>query len=109
MSLPTASGFTLEKLAIKLDEKLFLLTTCQVTLLTEQEAVNQEGKRFAAGKGNPLAKEFADQFTAQFADAAKVKPVYRELENLYRAVAIVCRGRRRRKRSVPVVFWTTPL
>ncbi len=68
--------------------RLFLLTSCQVVLLTEQEALTENGKRSGTAEANPLAKKFADQLTSKFADLAKAKPVYRELENLYRAVAV---------------------
>jgi hypothetical protein len=64
------------------------LTSCPVVLLTEQEALTENGTRSGTAEANPLAKKFADQLTARFADLAKVKPVYRELENLYRAVAV---------------------
>jgi len=80
--------FTPGDVKYRTDGSLFLLSRCQVVLRTEQETLTQEGNRIGASKANPLAKEFAQQFTARFADVAKAKKVYRELENLYRAVAL---------------------
>lgn len=74
--------------AYRTDGNLFLLTACKVVLLTEQEAVSPEGKRKGTSQASPLARQFADQFTARFDDVARAKPVYRELENLYRSVAV---------------------
>ncbi len=78
--------FNAGEITYRSDGGLFLLSKCQVVLLTEQEAITQEGKRTGAAKANPFAKEFAEQFTAKFDEVSKVKPIYRELENLYRAV-----------------------
>jgi hypothetical protein len=74
--------------AYRTDGRLFLLTSCEVVLLTEQEAVSQAGKRAGMSKVNPFAKEFAERFTDSFSDVCQSKPIYRELENLYRAVAV---------------------
>ena len=65
-----------------------ILGKCPVVLLTEREATTTQGKRTGAGKSHPLAKKFADGFTAQYKDVAKRKPIYRELESMYRYVAI---------------------
>ena len=64
------------------------LTTCEVVLLTEEEAATPEGELSGLGRPNPYAKEFAGEFTAQFGDITSHKPLYRELESLYRFVAL---------------------
>jgi len=66
----------------------FVLTKCPVTLRTEEEAVTPEGNLRGAGKPDPCAKEFADKFTGKYKKIAEAKPLYRELENLYRLVAV---------------------
>lgn len=77
------------RVTYRTDGTLFLLGACEVTLLTEQEAITHEGERVGAGRENPLAKMFAEQLTNRFSDLSKHNPIYRELENLYRAVALM--------------------
>jgi len=70
------------------DDKLFLIRKCPVVLRTEEEAITASGGRVQLGKPNPHAKQFADTLTARYKAIAKVKPRYRELESVYRFVAI---------------------
>jgi hypothetical protein len=65
-----------------------LLGKCPVILLTEAEAVTPQGKQTGLGKTDPLARQFAQRFTDKYQDIAKAKPLYAELENLYRWVAL---------------------
>jgi hypothetical protein len=70
-------------------EGLILLSACEVKLLTEEEAVTHEGERAGRNQANPLAQEFANDLTQQFSALAQAKPIFRELESLYRTVAIL--------------------
>jgi hypothetical protein len=65
-----------------------ILDTCPVVLLTEQEAVTPQGRLRGGTGSDPLAKKFADDFTGRYKAVAQRKPMYRELENLYRHVAV---------------------
>jgi hypothetical protein len=65
-----------------------LLTKCRVVLKTEEEAITPQGNLSGLAKADPAAEKFARDFTDQYSKIAKVKPKYRELENLYRFVAL---------------------
>lgn len=70
------------------NEDTFILTKCPVTLRTEEEAVTVQGERTGLGKADPCAKEFADAFTKNYRRIAESDERYRELDNLYRFVAL---------------------
>jgi hypothetical protein len=70
------------------DDSAFILDACPVVLRTEAQSVTPEGGRMGLSRPDPLAQKFADQFTAKYQTMAKLKPRYRELENLYRFVAL---------------------
>lgn len=70
------------------DGKLFLICRCPVVLRTEEEAITASGGRVQLGRPNPHAKQFADALTTGYKAIAKLKPRYRELENVYRFVAV---------------------
>jgi len=61
---------------------------CQVMLLTEEEYLNKRGEIVGKGRPNSLAKSFAENFTVEYAEVAKQRPIYTELENLFRFVAL---------------------
>ncbi len=90
-SIPTGSQnrfwFNPGRVSYRTDGSLFLLNACEVTLLTEEEAITPDGARAGLARPNPLASEFAADLTQQFAELSRDKPIFRELENLYRAVA----------------------
>lgn len=67
----------------------FLIEMCEVVLLTEEEALTPGGRLQSTGQANPYAKEFANSFTQAYSDVTIQRPIYGELENLYRWVAIV--------------------
>jgi len=60
----------------------------EVVLLTEQEFLSARGQVVGTGSANPLAKKFADSLTEQYSAIAKAKPIYAELEALFRVVAL---------------------
>ena len=66
----------------------YLLTKCQVRLSTEAEAVTPTGTRTGSSKPDPYAKKFADNVTANYRQVAENKALYRQLENLYRHLAL---------------------
>lgn len=65
-----------------------VIRQCPVILLTEAEYLNASGNLVGSGQVNPLAHQFAQAFTARYADVAQLRPQYRELENLFRWVAL---------------------
>lgn len=69
------------------EEGIALIDECQVTLLTE-ETYSAGGQIRGAGVQNPLAQKFAENFTAQYKQVAGKRPIYAQLENLYRFVAL---------------------
>jgi hypothetical protein len=65
-----------------------LLEQCPVVLLTEAEHLSQRGERRGLGKADPMAKKFTEMFTAHYGQIAQQRPIYLELENLFRFVAL---------------------
>ena len=70
------------------DKGIILIERSQVRLLTEEEFLTKEGKVAGSGSPNPLAKQFADEFTEKYAQIAKARPIYQELEGLFRFVSL---------------------
>jgi hypothetical protein len=65
-----------------------LLEQCPVVLLTEAEHLNKRGERRGMGKPDPMAKKLTEGFTASYGEIAQQRPIYLELENLFRFVAL---------------------
>jgi hypothetical protein len=70
------------------DKGVVYIKRSDVRLLTEEQFLNRPGKVVGTGKVNPLAQKFADSFSARYAEIAKAKPIYTELEGLFRFVAL---------------------
>lgn len=70
------------------DQEVVLIKRCQVKLLTEAEILDRKGKLIGKGYSDPLAKEFAQSFTDHYAEVSVKRPIYAELENLFRFVAL---------------------
>ncbi len=70
------------------EDDLVLLKRCEVILLTEEQYLSKGGHVQGRGRPNPLAKEFARVFTKRYQDVANKKPIYRELEGLFRFVGL---------------------
>jgi hypothetical protein len=70
------------------DKGVVLLEQCPVILLTEAEHLSKRGERRGLGKPDPVAKEFTEKFTAHYDQIAQKRPIYLELENLFRFVAL---------------------
>ncbi len=73
----------------KEDKGIILIKESKVKLLTEEEFLTKEGKVSGSGRSNPLAKQFADKFTEKYDQIANAKPIYHELEGLFRFVSLV--------------------
>lgn len=67
---------------------IVLIKKSQVILLTEEEYLTKKGKVAGSGRPNQLAKEFVDSFTKKYDQIAREKPIYSELEGLFRVVAL---------------------
>ena len=61
-------------------------------VLSENEMLAAQGQRVHTGQSDPLNRQFAESFTAHFAELAKKYPVYGELRNMFdlaMAVALI--------------------
>jgi len=70
------------------DKGIILINKSDVKLLTEEEFITKKGEVGGTGKANSLAEYFAHTFSSKYAEIAKQKPIYAELEGLFRFVAI---------------------
>ncbi|HEY3394248.1 MAG TPA: DUF1598 domain-containing protein [Lacipirellulaceae bacterium] len=74
------------------DADAFELIGQGVRVLSENELLAEQGKRVHTGQSEPLNRQFAEDFTAHFAELAKKYPVYSELRNIFdlaMAVALI--------------------
>jgi hypothetical protein len=69
------------------DEGIVMIHKCPVTLLTEEMYLSKQGF-VPGGAENPLAKKFAENFTTNYEEISLERPVYAELANLFRLVAL---------------------
>lgn len=74
--------------AFEEEDGVVTLVNCQVKLLTEEEFLTESGTISGAGRPNPMAKVFAESFTAHYNQIAAAKPIYKELQGLFRFVAL---------------------
>lgn len=70
------------------EDGVVLLDACQVKLLTEQEFLSTGGQIRGTGGVDSLAKRFADGFTANYQKIAEQRPIYKELEGLFRLASL---------------------
>ena len=70
------------------DRGVVLIKKCQVKLLTEEEFLTKRGEVAGTGRPNPLAQKFSEDFTAKYKQISQRKPIYTELESLFRFVAL---------------------
>ncbi len=71
------------------DEGAIWIKESRVILLTEEEFLTKTGEIQGRGRPNPLARKFCDLFSEKYSRIAKKRPIYAELENLFRLVALV--------------------
>lgn len=69
------------------EEGIVMIHKCPVELLTEEMYVSKQAF-VPGGTRNPLAKEFAENFTSNYEKVCLERPVYAELANLFRLVAL---------------------
>lgn len=72
----------------KYDNGITLIDKCSVILLTEVQYLTRSNKIAGTGKRDPLAERFANDFTMYYSEIARQRPVYSELEGLFRFVAL---------------------
>jgi len=70
------------------DEGVVCVNTCEVKLLTEEEFLTRKGELAGTGRPNLLAQEFSQNFTIKYREIAQRRPIYAELESLFRFVAL---------------------
>jgi hypothetical protein len=70
------------------DKGVVYIRKSNVKLLTEEEFLTKRGEVAGTGRPNLLAQKFAESFSVRYAEIAKRKPIYSELEGLYRLVAL---------------------
>jgi len=70
------------------DDGVVLLQSCPVRLLTEEEFLTSSGAVAGRGRPSAFAKRFTEAFTAKYQEIAAARPIYRELEGLFRFVGI---------------------
>jgi hypothetical protein len=70
------------------DDGMILLKKCPVRLLTEEEFLTTHGQIQGKGSPNELAQGFADSFTTHYKEIAEARSIYKELEQLFRLVAV---------------------
>ncbi len=65
-----------------------LIRESPVTLLSSQTFVNAKNQVVDAVERDPIAEKFAERFTQHFDEVADRRPIYRQLEGLFRFVAL---------------------
>ncbi len=70
------------------DKGVIYIKKSDVKLLNEEEFLTRGGELVGTGRPNPLAERFAQSFSEKYAEIAKRKPIYTELEGLFRFVAL---------------------
>jgi len=70
------------------DDGAVMIETCKVKLLTEEEHLTSKGDISGTGRPNPVAQKFVNDFSSFYSEVAAQRPIYQELENLFRFVAL---------------------
>ena len=65
-----------------------LLRDCSVKLLTEEEFLTSHNVVTGLGRPDALAAGFAGEFTDKYPDIAAARPIYTQLQSLFRFVAL---------------------
>jgi len=76
------------ELELTREEQTTFIGHCPVILLTENEFITRTGSRSGTGQADPLAAHFAQNFSDRFQVITRKKPLYQELENMFRFVAL---------------------
>jgi hypothetical protein len=70
------------------DSDVVLIEDSSVVLLTEAEYFDNRGGISGRNHPDPLAKEFCGSFSTKYQEIAQERPIYFELMNLFRLVAV---------------------
>ena len=70
------------------DDGIALIKQCPVKLLTEEMFLSTRGQLASGQRIDPMAQEFSKSFSKLYNKIAEVRPIYLELENLFRFVAL---------------------
>ncbi|ETR72724.1 MAG: hypothetical protein OMM_01502 [Candidatus Magnetoglobus multicellularis str. Araruama] len=67
---------------------IIMIEKCPVTLLTNETYVNSKNKIIDGRGPNPYAQIFVDQFSKYYDHIASQRPIFKELENMFRFIAL---------------------
>lgn len=70
------------------DDGIVFLQECPVVLLTEEQYLTKANQIAGRGRPDPLAGLFAQGFSDKYSEIAGLRPIYLELEALFRFVAL---------------------
>lgn len=82
------------------DVDVVFLASSPVRLSTEAEVVSRAGEARGKGLADPTARRFSCAFSSRWVQVAKRHPIYQEIENVFRAVAISKATRHRRAADI---------
>ena len=101
-SLPRSSinrfWFYPGKLSFREDDGVVTIEECPVVLLTEEQHLTREGLT-GLKRPDPLAQRFAEGFGAHYQEIAAKRPIFLELEGLFRFVALAQLTKYQKERS----------
>jgi hypothetical protein len=72
----------------KSDDGVVIIEQCPVILLTEEEHLSRSGEIVGKNRPSPLAEKFTEDFSTLYNEVANQRPIYAELEDLFRFVAL---------------------
>jgi hypothetical protein len=88
-SLMNRFWFYPDAVEVRKSDGMYLLSDCRVKLLTEESyLMNLEGQVTKGTRSNPVAQKFVEDFSAAYNEIARIRPIYRELENMFRFFAL---------------------
>ncbi|MCP4367392.1 MAG: DUF1598 domain-containing protein [Deltaproteobacteria bacterium] len=71
------------------DKGIVIISKSEVMLGTEKEYLSKKNKIKGKGRPDPVAKDFAENFSANYTEIAERKHIYKELEALFRFVSLL--------------------
>jgi hypothetical protein len=80
--------FYSDSIRYETSEDIVLISKCQVVLLTEGVYFASVGRITSTDKSDIFAQKFAKNFTEKYAEIAAERPIFAELENLFRFLAL---------------------
>jgi hypothetical protein len=70
------------------DDGVVMIKQCPVILLTEEAALGRKGSSGPGLSIDPLAQKYCEDFSHLYSKIAEERPIYSDLENLFRFVAL---------------------